>query len=90
MVKNYLDALLAYVVVSSGINILITLFIVNEYANPLIQHSIIDWALTIFLVNICCILVIREYTKSKINALIIKDKEISKDHKIYKTLKHTE
>jgi len=90
MVKNYLDALLAYVIVSSGIHIMITLFVVSKYANPPIQHSIIDWALTVFLVNICCILIVREYIKSLLNKSKVKKKSKQKEQKTYKTLSNNE
>ena len=66
MKRQTIDTLIAYVIASSGINIIITLFFVQEYASPKIQHTIIDWALTIFLVNISCILILKEITYKKI------------------------
>ncbi len=58
--KKTIDILTLYVLFSSSINILITSVFGYKYIRDIIEIETVDLILTIFLVNICCVIIIRE------------------------------
>ncbi len=58
--KKTIDILTIYVLFSSSINIFITSIFGYKYIKDIIEIETIDLILTIFLVNICCVIIIRE------------------------------
>ena len=55
--KSIIDVIKYYVIVSSSINISVLLFI-KDTIKQYISHETVDFIITVFLVNICVILVV--------------------------------